>query len=187
MEQWKDIPDYEGLYQASNTGHIRTCKDKVTSSRRYKVRHWKQKIIKEKWQERENGRKDARVELWKDGEHKTWLVARLVALTWVDGYEEGMTVNHKNGDTTNNNATNLEWLTRSENIKHGYEHGLYKSVQSETMLIRHSDGVRLSFPSMASASRYLGRNTGYVSGRKKNGLSATDAQGRSYSILAGSV
>lgn len=47
-ELWKDIPGYEGLYQASNLGRIRSAPGKTTSSARYKVRVWKVRIIKAK-------------------------------------------------------------------------------------------------------------------------------------------
>ena len=111
MEEWKDIPGYEGLYQASNFGNIRTHADKVTSSARFKIRHWKQRIMKQKFQARPNGKKDARVCLWKEGKEKTFLVSRLVAMTWCDGYLPGLTVNHIDGNPKNNCADNLEWTT----------------------------------------------------------------------------
>ena len=69
----------------------------------------------------------ARVSLWKDRKEKTWLVARLVALTWCDGYADGLTVNHKNGNPLDNSAQNLEWMTRAANIQHGFKNGLYKN------------------------------------------------------------
>ena len=127
MEQWKDIPGYEGLYQASTQGSIRTCEGKTTSSARFEKRVWKQRILKQKLYKNRKGRIDARVSLWKDGIEKTWLVSRLVAITWCDGYLQGLTVNHKNGNPLDNSADNLEWLTRAENIKHGFREGLYKN------------------------------------------------------------
>ena len=51
-------------------------------------------------------------------------VHRLVALTYVDGYEEGLVVNHKNGIVDDNCVSNLEWMTVSENTKHSYATGL---------------------------------------------------------------
>lgn len=127
MEQWKDIPGYESLYQASTQGRIRTCEGKITSSARSKKRVWKQRILKQKFCKNRKGRTDARVSLWKDGHEKTWLVSRLVALTWCEGYADGMTVNHINGDALDNSSKNLEWLTRAANIQHGFRTGLYKN------------------------------------------------------------
>ena len=129
MEEWKDIPGYEGLYQASTLGNIRTCEGKVTSSARFSHRVWKQRVLKQKCAKNCKGRIDARIELWKDGEHKTWLVARLIAMTWCKGYADGMTVNHKNGDPIDNRAENLEWLTLKNNIRHGFANGLYPQAK----------------------------------------------------------
>jgi hypothetical protein len=131
MEKWKDIPGYEGLYQASDLGQIRTCAWKVTSSARFGHRVWKQRILKQKGSLSKKGRYDFRVELWKDGSHKTWLVSRLIALAWCDGYTDGMTVNHKNGIPTDNRAANLEWLTHGDNIRHGFAMGLYPQAKAD--------------------------------------------------------
>ena len=126
MEQWKMIPGYEGLYEASTYGQIRTAEGKTTSNARYPKRVWKQRILKLKYVHRKNGRlKDARVCLWKDGKEKTFLVSRLVAMTWCDGYADGLTVNHKDGNPLNNDCSNLEWISLAENIRHGFRTGLY--------------------------------------------------------------
>ena len=88
-ELWKDIPGYEGIYQASTLGNIRTCEDKTTHTERHGIRHWKQRTLKQKKCRNSKGRIDARVSLWKDGKERTWLVSRLVGLTWCDGYSHG--------------------------------------------------------------------------------------------------
>ena len=130
MEEWRDIPGYEGLYQASTLGRIRTCEGKVTKSARFQHRVWKQRIMKLKCTKNKKGRCDFRVELWKDGNHRTWLVSRLVAITWCDGYKDGMTVNHKNGDQLDNSVENLEWLSHGDNIRHGFASGLYPQAKA---------------------------------------------------------
>ena len=170
-EEWKDIPGFEALYQASTLGRIRTCEGKTTRSARFEKRVWKQRIMCPKWQARSNGRKDARVELWKDGSHKTYLIARLVALTWCAGYAEGMTVNHIDGDPTNNKTENLEWVSIGDNIRKGFEAGLFP--QKPVVLIA-PDGERLRFRSMSRASLYLGKREGYLSGILKRGSKLKD-------------
>ena len=125
METWRDIPEYEGLYEASTLGRIRTKAGKTTHTQRHGVRHWKQRVLKQKLCRNKKGRIDARVELWKNGAHHTFLVSRLVAMAWVDGYSPELTVNHRDGNPLNNRIENLEWLTFSANIKHGFESGLY--------------------------------------------------------------
>ena len=130
-EQWKDIPGYEGIYQASTFGRIRTCEGKVTSSARFPHRVWKQRILKQKCSTNIKGRMDLRIELWKGKEHKTYLVSRLIAFTWCSGYKDGYTVNHKNGDILDNRAENLEWLSRGDNIRHGFANGLYPFARAD--------------------------------------------------------
>ena len=125
MEEWKDIPGYEGLYQASTFGRIRTCEGKVTSSARFPHRVWKQRVMKQKLCTNKKGRSDYRVELWNGKLHRTWLVSRLVAMTFCDGYHDGWTVNHINGDQLDNRSENLEWLSLGDNIRHAFANGLY--------------------------------------------------------------
>ena len=97
-ELWKDIPEYEGLYQASNLGRIRSAPGKTTFSAGCRVRTWQVRIIQPKKEKRcrnSKGYTDERVELWKDRTHKTMLVSRLVAMAWVDGYKPELTVNSR--------------------------------------------------------------------------------------------
>lgn len=170
-ELWRDIPGYEGLYQASNLGRIRSAPGKTTSSARYKVRVWKTRIIcpkKEKRCRNSNGYTDERVELWKDGTHKTMLVSRLVAMAWVPGFSDEMTVNHINGNPLDNSALNLEWVTREENIKKAFETGLYRKLQSPVILTS-ALGKEIQFQSKSEASRFLGHNSGYIANRQSKG------------------
>lgn len=180
MEQWKDIPGYEGIYQVSTLGRIRTCEGKTTHTERHGIRHWKQRIIKQKICKNRYGRKDARVSLWKDGNEKTWLVSRLVGLAWCTGYYDGLTINHINGNPLDNRAKNLEWVTLSENIKKGYENGLFANCQHSIQLV--CEEGTLVFASKAAASRFLGRNFGYVSNSLKIGRPITASDGKQYTI-----
>lgn len=180
MEEWRDIPGYEGIYEASNLGQIRSKVGKTTYSVRHGVRHWKQRILRPKLCRNKKGRLDARIELYKDGTHKTFLVARLVAMTWVDGYKPELTVNHRDGHTLNNKADNLEWLSRGDNIRQGFEDGLYSSCCQVRLkcgdTITHHD-------SMADASRYLDRCDGYISNCLKKGTPITDTRGIEYEVV----
>lgn len=160
MEQWRDIPGYEGLYEVSNMGRIRTNANKVTSNTRFPVRRWKQRIMKQKYHKRRSGKADARVCLWKGGKEKTFLVSRLVALAWCEGYRDGMTVDHIDGNPENNHANNLEWVSLADNIRRGFENGLYPTTRPVSVEV---DGTTRDFRSMAEASRALGYNSGYLS------------------------
>ena len=108
MEIWKSIPGYEGIYEASSLGRIRSAPGKTTSNARYKNRVWKTRVLKPKHMISRK-RKDERVSLWRDGESKDYLVSRLVADAWLGTPGDGMTVNHINGNWKDNRPDNLEW------------------------------------------------------------------------------
>jgi hypothetical protein len=177
MEEWKDIPNYEGLYQASSEGRIRTVEGKTTSNAIHKERHWKSRIMKGRGDNYITGK---RVGLWKDGKCKDFLVARLVALTFLGDPPDGYTVNHKDGNRMNNAVFNLEWLSLADNIRHGFDTGLYAKSQKRVRLITSNEV--LEFRSRSEASRYLGRNSGYVSLCISEGRQAVSKQGITYEI-----
>lgn len=174
MEIWKDIPDYEGVYQASSEGQIRTVEGKTTFTARHGVRHWKSRVMKG----RGNRPEGKRVSLWKDGKHKDFLVARLVALTFLGEPPKGFTVNHKDGNRLNNSIDNLEWLSLGDNIRHGFETLLYpqKSVTLTT------NDKKYEFRSMAQCDKFLGRCDGYTSGRTKRSNVLCDTNGNKYNV-----
>ncbi len=179
MEQWRDIPGYEGIYQVSDMGNVRTCEGKTTHTERHGIRHWKQRIMKQKFCKNAHGRTDARVILWKDGKEKTWLVSRLVGLAWCAGYADGLTINHINGNPLDNRAENLEWVTISENVKKGFEDGLYSSCQPVQLVC---DGCTMVFRSMAEASRFLGHSSGYLSNTLKVNRPIVAVDGKQYMV-----
>lgn len=160
-EEWKSIPGYEMLYEASSKGRIRTCEGKVTSNARFPHRVWKQRILKQKCTRNLKGRRDCRVSLWKDGKERTWLVARLIALTFCTGYSDGMTVNHIDGNPMNNSASNLEWCSIAENIQKGFRDGLFSTPKQVSII--DPDGIEHKFASQSAASRFLGRGNSYIS------------------------
>lgn len=157
-EIWLDIPNYEG-YQVSNLGRVRTH-NKISSNKLYSVRKWKDRILKFKDNNYQIGH---RVDLWKDGKNKTFLVARLVAYTFYgkDINDHNTTVNHIDGNRFNNNLENLEIISLADNIRHAFNTGLmpYKRVK----VIRKSDNQEFIFRSMVKASEFINKNKGYIS------------------------
>lgn len=176
-EEWKDIPGYEGIYEASSFGRIRTKEGKTTSNKRHQVRVWKSRILKAKG----NAKTGYRVGLWKNNERKELLVARLVAMTFLGLPPEGYTVNHKDGNRFNNAIENLEWLSREDNIRHGFNAGLYRKAQKEIAVEKNGNLQR--FPSCAALDRFLGRSIGYTSGTIIKGKPILDRDGQEYKII----
>lgn len=114
MEEWKDIPNYEGLYRVSNTGRVESLYRSILG------RYGKRKSIKGRVminQKCSNGY--LFVALSKNGKTNMKLIHRLVAIVFVKGFQEGKEVNHINEDKTDNRASNLEWITHQRNSVHG--------------------------------------------------------------------
>lgn len=183
MEEWKDIPGFEEIYEASNLGRIRSKEGKTTNSALHGECHWKQRILKQSYIKRKAGENvDAKVTLWKDKKPHYYLVSRLIALSWITGYTKGMTVNHKDGNPLNNNANNLEWVSLHDNILHGFENGLYSNQIACTLV--SETGIAQQFRSCSQASLFLGRNPGYINLCIRKARKARDSQGRFYKIVS---
>lgn len=171
MEQWKAIPGFDGIYEASNEGRIRSVDGKTTHNRIRGEVHWRQRIIKQHDSKRGRGKNsDARVTLWKNKNPHYFLVSRLIAATWCGGFRDGMTVNHIDGNPANNRACNLEWVSLKDNITDGFKNGLYPCTR---VVLAANDGTEKTFYSMAEASRYLGRSHSYIHGMLKKGKTTT--------------
>jgi hypothetical protein len=120
-EIWKDIKGYEGLYQVSNLGRVKSLARRVNSMSD-KGRFVRERILKQVVTEAGY----ARVCLCKENIEKTVSVHRLVAIMFLKNPENKPEVNHKDGVKLNNYIDNLEWCTNSENGKHAYRIGLKK-------------------------------------------------------------
>lgn len=112
-EAWKDIKDYEGLYQVSNTGKIKSIDRYVN----YKLN--KKRLIKgsiKKLTLNEKGY--LKVTLFKNGKGCTREIQRIVAETFIPNLDNKEQVNHIDGNKQNNNINNLEWCSPRENTIH---------------------------------------------------------------------
>lgn len=114
MEVWKDIPGYEGLYQASNLGNIKNIGRKFLDSlgREYIVKEvlCKPSIDTSGYNQ---------IVLSKNKKRKSYKVHRLVAITFIPNPNNLPQVNHKDENKLNNNIENLEWCTHKYNCQYG--------------------------------------------------------------------
>ena len=103
IEEWRDIPGYEGLYQVSNTGKVKSL-------------HFnRNKIINQ----RIRGKGYYAVTLCKDKENRHYFVHRLVAMAFIPNPDNLPQVNHKSEVKTDNTVGNLEWCDNRYNINYG--------------------------------------------------------------------
>ena len=117
---WKPANGYEGLYEVSDAGQVRSVDRYIKTD----IRHVESRLIKGKVLKqsiKRNGYKT--VDLCKNGKVTTTLVHRLVAETFIPNPDGLRFVNHKDSNRTNNAVSNLEWVTSSENRMHGIAYG----------------------------------------------------------------
>jgi hypothetical protein len=114
-EIWKDIKGYEGLYQISNLGRVKSL------SRMVKYKQYSKETTEKIMKLSLNKRGYLYVGLCKNGSYERFRVHRLVALHFVPNPKEYSEVNHKDRIKTNNEVENLEWCSGKENVNHSIE------------------------------------------------------------------
>lgn len=112
-EIWKPVSEYEGFYEVSNMGRVRSVLRKVNAGNG-KLRTADPRIIKPT----DNGNGYLIVGLSKNGKRVNYYVHRLVASHFVGNIEHGMVINHLDYDKTNNKADNLEIVSQLDNIRY---------------------------------------------------------------------
>lgn len=158
MEMWRDIRGYEGLYQVSNYGRVRSL-DRVIeyyqpTAKKLVKTLFKGKILKSNFN---YGSGHYQVLLCNNGEEKWHQVHVLVAEAFLPNPSNCDIVHHKDHDTSNNRVENLEWLTKEE---HDLGHGTEKSkvVYQYTL-----DGDLVAIWASANeAARQLGYSQGNI-------------------------
>jgi hypothetical protein len=108
MEIWKDIPDYEGLYQVSNKGNVKSL-------------NWKNRGISKNLYLKKHNKGYLQVELVKNKKTKMFLVHRLVAIAFIENPFLYKFINHKDENKLNNSVSNLEWCSSSYNNKYSLD------------------------------------------------------------------
>ena len=140
MEHWKPIASYEGLYEVSDLGRVKSLK------------YGKEKILKPG--------KDRggylHVDLCKDGHAKSVLIHRLVATAFISNPSNLETINHKDEVKTNNVASNLEWMSMKDNIN-------YSQARQVQMFDKSTGELLATFPSTREAARVTGIANTHIS------------------------
>ena len=138
MNTLKDIPNYEGLYAATKDGRVFSYPKPCSSKKGIFL---KQHISITK-HNRTTPHKQLLVGLYKNKKGKTFLVHRLIALTYIPNPENKPDINHIDGNPLNNNVPNLEWCTKTENMKHARETGLWDLYTEKQIRIRIENGQK---------------------------------------------
>lgn len=137
-EIWKDIHEYEGLYQVSNTGKVKSVSHYTRNNRNGGLRMTVGKILSQ--YKMPNGYRQ--VQLSKNERREKKYVHRLVAENFIQNVNNLSDVNHIDGNKDNNSISNLEWCSHKDNQKHMIENHMTKKatpvICNETGKMYHS-------------------------------------------------
>lgn len=128
VESWRPVVGYEGLYEVSNLGRVKSLPRKGT----------KGGLLSENYT---NSKHYAHVLLTKNMKPNTKSVHRLVAMAWIPNPECLPQVNHIDGDKTNNCVDNLEWISNLDNRRHAIRIGISEATPKEA-IAAHKRRVR---------------------------------------------
>ncbi len=154
-EIWKDVKGYEGLYQVSNLGRVRSL-DRLDSLGR-KLEGKIRKPSKDRYEY-------LKVVLCRNNIQKTYRVHRLIAEAFLPNPENKPQVNHINEIKGDNRVENLEWMTCKENINYGSHNE--RSAKTKSVPVRQYDlqwNLIATYESASEAERQTGIHQGNIS------------------------
>lgn len=120
-EIWKDVENYEGLYQISSHGRIKGHMGKIRTPGSNKKGRMGGYLL---------------ASLSRNGKSKTHYIHRLVAIHFIPNPDKFIVVNHLDGNDTNNKIENLQWCSHSENMRHMYRIGLRQRKIKNILLVK---------------------------------------------------
>ena len=157
-EIWKDIEGYEGLYQVSSMGRVKSLERMKWGGKGYYKAP--EKILEGV----DNGHGYLQVQLCKDGNREQPLVHVLVATAFLDNADNLPEVNHKDEDKTNNCVENLEYCIRLyNNTYNGRAKKVGKKNSKPVFSVDKKSGLIMWWESIMEASRQTGINHGNIS------------------------
>ena len=137
-EIWKDIEGAEGLYKISNYGRVKTNKKRIGENSEIE---FVDKILKGALTKLGYNRTKV---CYRNGKFKMFSTHRLVAKHFIPNPDNKPEINHIDGIKTNNHVSNLEWCTRSENMKHAVQLGLRSITEYQRKRISETHNGELS-------------------------------------------
>jgi hypothetical protein len=140
VEEWRAVVGFEGLYEVSSLGLVRRVGNAAKSGN---GRGGGARLGRVLALTPHNGGY-VHVQLWKDGTPTTRLVHLVVAAAFLGPCPDGLEVNHEDGDKSNCAVTNLEYLTRPENLRHAYRTGLRKVSIEQAVRARRKPRVLIA-------------------------------------------
>ena len=148
-EIWKDIVGYEGLYQVSNLGRVKSYKRMGTNGGILKKSFFKQGYEK--------------TILAKNNKLKTFKTHRLVAIAFIPNQNNFPQVNHKDGNKLNNCVDNLEWTTAKENTIHAHKNNLCDYTHKMKPIAKIKNGIIIeTFKCIHNVKRKYGYATSNI-------------------------
>ena len=155
METWKNIKGYEGLYQVSSMGRVKSLERKDCLGRIVKERVLKPCIDRYGY---------LFVNLCAGGKKRTFFVHRLVCQAFHENPDNKPQVNHLNEDKTNNRVCNLEWATAKENLNHGtHNERMVKTLSKPICQYTLDEKIVKTWASLTEVQRQTGFSQGNIS------------------------